>query len=471
MNPTLKALHEKLQSLIDEGKTLANAASLDETQIARATEITAAIDTVKAQISAVTGLEGSTAVADEFLNGKTGGILQSVSSGMSEEDLRKASATDPESLFKATKKLAAKGLAPFLSAVLGSPAEAREVALGLGHFAIACMTTPNSAIGASRKWCEKNGINFQGAGQVGNINEDGGYLVPEEYESAIIVLREVYGVFRRYAQIVPMARDTKVEPRRTGGVTAYFGSEGGAMTDSKLAWDMVSLTARKLYALVYSSTELDEDATVSLGDQIAGEIAYAFAYKEDICGFNGDGTNATYGGITGVRQRLLDQWTTSGGAGLILGAGNAYSELTLLNFQQVQGALPIYAERNAKWFCSKVFWSTVLMKLALAAGGVPAAEIMMGGTKKFLGDEVVISQVMPTAEANSQVPIAYGSLDMAAMLGNRRGVTIDESAHYRFANDQLAYRGTQRFDINVHSVVTPGTSEAGPIVGLIMASG
>ncbi len=65
------------------------------------------------------------------------------------------------------------------------------------------------------------------------------------------------------------------------------------------------LTAKKLMVLTKYSNELNEDAVLNIGDDLAGEIAYAFALKEDQCGFLGDGTS-TYGGITGVTTALLN---------------------------------------------------------------------------------------------------------------------------------------------------------------------
>jgi HK97 family phage major capsid protein len=97
----------------------------------------------------------------------------------------------------------------------------------------------------------------------------------------------------------------------------------------------------------------------------------------------------------------------------------------------------------------------------------------MGGQKRFLGDPVVVTQAMPSADANSQVAVLYGNLSQAAMLGNRRGITVMESLHDKFAEDEIAYRGTQRFDINVHSVETPGTTAGttpGPLLGVISAA-
>jgi hypothetical protein len=42
---------------------------------------------------------------------------------------------------------------------------------------------------------------------------------------------------------------------------------------------------------------------INMGDDLAGEIAYAFALKEDQCGFIGDGTS-TYGGMQGVCTKI-----------------------------------------------------------------------------------------------------------------------------------------------------------------------
>ena len=49
--------------------------------------------------------------------------------------------------------------------------------------------------------------------------------------------------------------------------------------------------------------KLDFDAIISVGDDLTREMAYAFAVKEDACGFLGDGTS-TYGHMTGVKNAI-----------------------------------------------------------------------------------------------------------------------------------------------------------------------
>jgi HK97 family phage major capsid protein len=99
---------------------------------------------------------------------------------------------------------------------------------------------------ASIKWCQDHGLDMTyRAAMKESANELGGWMVPEEMEQAIIDLKEIYGVFRQEAKVTPMLSDTKRVPRRTGGVTAYFGDELGTMTASDKAWDGVQLGCEK----------------------------------------------------------------------------------------------------------------------------------------------------------------------------------------------------------------------------------
>ncbi|HEX8773261.1 MAG TPA: phage major capsid protein [Pyrinomonadaceae bacterium] len=326
----------------------------------------------------------------------------------------------------------------------------------------------------SAEYCRAHGITLV-RGQVESVNEKGGFLVPEEFGNDLIDLRETYGVFRRNAKIVPMAGDVRSDPRRTGGLTAYFVDEGDEGTESEKGWDRVGLRAKKLMVLARMSSEITEDAAINMGDDLAGEIGYAFAQKEDQCGFNGDGTSA-YGGIVGVRSKLKGLSGTIGNiAGLHVGAGNAYSELLLEDFEAVVGLLPEYADTPmAKWFVHRSFYYNVMVKVMLASGGVTAAEIESSRTKRFMGYDVEFSQAMPKSAANSQVCALLGDLAKAASLGSRRDTTIALSEHSRFRSDEIEIKGTERVDINVHSVGNAAASaddrEAGPVVGLITAA-
>ncbi len=348
--------------------------------------------------------------------------------------------------------------------------DAREKAYRWGAWGLAVLGKSASA----RDWCENNGLVIKSAGQVEGSNELGGFLVPEILESDLIDLRKEYGSFRRNAYVRPMTSDTSKRPRRTGGLTAYFAGEGQSGTKSKKKWDAVALVAKKLIVLSKISSELNEDAIINVGDDLAGEASYAFAYKEDLCGFNGDGTSA-YGGIVGVVTKLTTLNGVDDGAGIVLGSGNLWSELILKDFHRTVGRVPSFARMGSKWHCSPTFFDTVMSPLITAAGGATANDIINGTQGRgFLGYPVDLTEVLPETEANSQVCCLFGNLQKAATLGDRRGVTItfSESAviegESTFEQDEVAFRATERFDINVHDVGT--ATEAGPIVGLITAA-
>ena len=89
------------------------------------------------------------------------------------------------------------------------------------------------------------------------------------------------------------------------------------------------------------SNELNEDAVLNIGDDLAGEIAYAFALKEDQCGFLGDGTS-TYGGIVGVTTALRNvDATIANIAGLVVASGTRLRQqlqrIALADFNKVVG--------------------------------------------------------------------------------------------------------------------------------------
>jgi len=316
--------------------------------------------------------------------------------------------------------------------------------------------------------CRDQGISLKRTAGEG-VNTAGGFLVPDEFEQTLIDLRESYGVFRANARPEPMASDSKVIMRRTGGLTPYFVGESEAGTESTKSWDRITLVARKCMVLAVYSNELNEDAIINIGDDLANEIAYAFALKEDQCGFLGDGSG-TYGGILGVGPALVALNGVDEGGGIIVGTGNLPSELVIGDWSKVPALLPQYAAAgDCKWYMHRNTWGLGVERLMIALAGNNWSDVQNGGSQSFLGYPVVISQVMQYSSAGgmSEVLALFGDLGKAVTFGTRRGITIgfSDAALNAFEQDELVIRGTERFDINVHDI---GTATAGgPIVALI----
>ena len=325
----------------------------------------------------------------------------------------------------------------------------------------------------AQEWCKEHGVNIVAAASEG-VNTAGGYLVPEEFVPDIIDLRDEYGMFRRLCDVVPMGRDTMTNPRRVSGLKAYPVGEGQKGTESQLGWDNVRLTAQKWMVLTLMSTELDEDAAINIGDRLVGEIGYAFAIAEDEAGWIGDGS-AAYHGIRGFVNRFEQN---IGAATQLKGAVDAatghdtFLELDSADIALLMGSLPIYAYRRGRpaFYCSQMGWAQVFSRIIQNAGGISRDERTGSEVFRYLGFPVEVhpSLTGSTGDLSDKVMILFGDIALAASFGDRRGMAVARSTEYKFAEDQIALKATERFDINIHDIGTEGTSGvAGPVVALI----
>lgn len=339
-------------------------------------------------------------------------------------------------------------------------ATGRESAYRFGTWCLAAMGHAKSA-----EFCRTKGLGLiRQKGHVEGINSAGGFLVPEEFDNELITLREQYGVFRRNASIKPMTSDTKIIPKRKSTLTAYFVGEAAQITESQQTFDSVQLVAKKIAVLTTISSELSEDAVVNLGDDVASEIAYAFALKEDGCGFLGDGTS-TYGGIVGLDAALTDAtYQVSDG-----GASN-YAGVSLAEITDGIKLLPQWAtQRNGvKIYCSKHAFHAVFERLTYLAGGATFADYAAGAQPKFMGYPVEFTQVIPVSETAGATFAFIGDLSLGCYMGDRRSTTIafSDSALNAFEQDELAVRGTERFDIVCANV--GGATETGAVVKMTL---
>lgn len=335
---------------------------------------------------------------------------------------------------------------------------AERTAYLAGQFFLAALFNNQRAA----QWCRDFGLDtrIQAALSEGT-DSAGGVLVPVEVEQAIIDLRETYGVFRRRAKVVPMARDTKTQPVRQSGITASWVGENDEISAGDKAWKQLNLVARKLAALTRYSTELGEDATISIGDDLTKEFAHAFAVAEDTAGFIGDGS-ATYGHQTGLKNAIQ-----AGSIYTALAGNTTFGTLDLEDFIGAIGQLPDYPGMQPTWYISKPGYWNSMVRLMASQGGTTWEKTADGQmVPMFLGYPVEYVHVMhKTLTASVSTIHAYiGDLSMAAMLGNRRGMTIQISDQRYFEYDQIGIKGTQRCHV---AIVQPGTaSAAGPIVAL-----
>lgn len=135
--------------------------------------------------------------------------------------------------------------------------------------------------------------------QTSGVSADGGALVPNEVAADIIDrLRPMSVLMNAGISEMNFSGIGKYElPRVTGSTSAYWLGELDTITDSQAAFDRVSLTPKKVAALVHMSRELLYDANQSVENFLRNDMAQQLALAIDIKGLRGDGLNDTPLGI------------------------------------------------------------------------------------------------------------------------------------------------------------------------------
>ena len=318
----------------------------------------------------------------------------------------------------------------------------------------------------ARQWCRDHGVEMRV--QTEGVNTAGGYVVPTVMETAIIDLRETYGMARQNCRVLPMTSDHTIVPRRTGGVTAYFIGETTEITASDKSWNQVELTAKKLAALTRMSSDLNEDTIISMADDLAGEMAYAFAVKEDECCMNGNG-NTTYGGMSGLYNKFLATYDATHTAGAIAAASTmlTHASCDAADLASLMSALPVYARAGAKWHVSPIVKVSIFDRLVMAAGGNTNQNMAEKQPASYAGYPIVEWQSADGSDPWTTLypTFFFGNMAMSSTLGDRRGITVKVSDQRYIEYDQIAIQATERFCINHHDL--GDTSTAGPLVALL----
>jgi len=310
------------------------------------------------------------------------------------------------------------------------------------------------------RWCRDHGVEARALNE--GSNSAGGALVPEEFAARVIRLVETYGTFPGAAENVSMSRDTLVIPKRLTGTSAYFIGEGSAITESEPTYGNVSLTAKKLAVACRMSSEVVEDAVISLADACAQEFSTSLAYTVDTCGWIGDGTS-TYGGIRGIATKINDGSYTASVVSAASG-NTAFETLDKEDFLSVMAKCPRYALPGARWFISPAGYHAAMQRLDLAQGGWVGVAQGFGLT--FLGYPVVLVHVMNSTLGTDagKIKCLFGDLAMAGALGVRQGYALRVSQERLVEYDQTLVTGVVRATAVFHSLGS--ASEVGPVIAL-----
>ncbi|MCI8913892.1 MAG: phage major capsid protein [Lawsonibacter sp.] len=126
------------------------------------------------------------------------------------------------------------------------------------------------------------------------IDANGGYLVPEEYDSRLIDALSEENIMRRLGHRITTSGEHKINIAATKPAAAWI-DEGGALTFGDATFSQITLDAHKLHVAVKVTEELLYDNAFGLESYIIAQFAKALGNAEEDAFLNGDGTGKPLG--------------------------------------------------------------------------------------------------------------------------------------------------------------------------------
>ena len=258
---------------------------------------------------------------------------------------------------------------------------------------------------------------------------DGGFLFPDEFRSEII--RDIADTprMRNEVTIIPMRRDVMNIPTLASRPQVTWTDENATKSTTTAHFGQVTLTVKKMAAILYASDELIEDSTeIDIVNFIIGLFAEAIGEEEDRVIWRGNGTTEP----TGIVGNTVGDLTSDG-------------NMDLDEFINLYYELPARYHAGAKWYAHRQLIRD-MRKLKDANNRYFWAEPVAAGLPPtFYGFPVVEMNVLPVSE------IYFGDLKKAYWLGDRKQMTVkvSQDTETAFTKDQTAIRVVSRIAGNI----------------------
>jgi len=303
------------------------------------------------------------------------------------------------------------------------------------------------------------------------VPSEGGFLIPEQLRSELLRVALETSIVRPRARVIPMetlrvpfpAIDATSNVSSVyGGIVGYWTEEGAALNASQASFGRVVLDAKKLTAYTEVPNELISDSIGSFQAFIDEIFPEALGFYEDYAFLRGTGVGEPLGVLNGSG---IVSVTRAGG-------GNAVDYLDIVNMYARM--LPSSLSR-AVWVAS-IDTFPQLAAMVVPGGAAPNAVWLSNGQvidsppMTIFGRPVYFTEKVPKLGVTG----ALNFVDLGFYLvGDRQVMSAMSSPHYRFQNDQTAYRIIQRVDGRpwLNSPITPKNTGAtlSPFVTLLSA--
>lgn len=277
---------------------------------------------------------------------------------------------------------------------------------------------------------KKNYFDINNALQIGTDSE-GGYLVPDEFESSLVEALEEENVFRSLATVIQTSSgDRKIPVVATKGEASWIDEEG-AIPDSDDIFGQVSIGAYKVATMIKVSDELLNDSVFNLEAYISKEFGRRIGAKEEEAFFVGDGT----GKPTGIFH------TTGGAADGVTTTGAA---ITFDDVMDLYYAVKSAYRKKAVWVLNDTTVKAI-RKLKDGNGNyIWQPSLQAGQPDMILNRPYQTSSYVPELAAGKKV-MAFGDFSYY-WIADRQGRSFKRLNELFAATGQVGFLASQRVD-------------------------
>ncbi|MFI9200167.1 phage major capsid protein [Streptomyces sp. NPDC053048] len=290
------------------------------------------------------------------------------------------------------------------------------------------------------------------------VPSEGGFLIPETLRSEMLRVSLETSIVRPRARVIPMETlrvpfpaidSTSNVSSVYGGVVGYWTEEGAALTASQAAFSRIVLDAKKLTAYSEVPNELISDSAVSFQAFLDEIFPEALGFYEDIAFIKGSGVGEPLGVLDANNSAIIAVAKES---------GQAADTIVWENIVKMYARMLPSSLNRAVWIASNdVFPELATMALSVGTGGsaVWLNNGVEGPPMTILGRPVIFTEKAPGL-LGDQGDISFVDFGFY-LIGDRQVMSAMSSPHFKFQNDQTAYRIIQRVDGRpwLQSAITP----------------
>ena len=263
------------------------------------------------------------------------------------------------------------------------------------------------------------------------VDANGGYLVPEEYDSRLIDTLTEENIMRKLGHTITTSGEHKINIAATKPAAAWI-DEGGALSFGDATFAQINLDAHKLHVAVKVTEELLYDNAFGLESYIIEQFGKALSNAEEDAFLNGDRVG-----------KPLGLFSDKGGAEVAVTAASA-TAITADEIINLVYSLKRPYRKNAKFIMNDQTIAA-LRKLKDNNGAyLWQPSLQAGEVDRLFGYEVYTSPYVPIIAAGKPV-IAFGDFSYYN-IGDRGTRSFAELKELYAGNGMVGFVAKERVD-------------------------